>query len=175
MFYIVGHDMNINSSACRMIIMTSYVTTTVLLAAYSAALVSFMTVQDFKLPFSSFRELLQHRHYRLGALPGSAQITYFEVRHQHWHRVSARPVANLSLYCLNERCFPHFTYHPPSGFSHSTWSQASCTHLTASSHLLLCLENILFPIGPLRQNSVSISCLPHYTCIFSTPKLSVFQ
>ncbi|XP_033611186.1 probable glutamate receptor [Cryptotermes secundus] len=73
-----GHDMNMNSSACRMIIMTSYVTTTVLLAAYSAALVSFMTVQDFKLPFSSFQELLQLRHYRLGTLAGSAQISYFE-------------------------------------------------------------------------------------------------
>jgi hypothetical protein len=61
--------------------MTSYVTTTVLMAAYSAALVSSMTVQDFKLPFSSFRELLQLRHYRLGTLSGSAQISYFEVRH----------------------------------------------------------------------------------------------
>lgn len=78
--------MNMNSSACRMIIMTSYVTTTVLLAAYSAALVSFMTVQDFKLPFSSFRELLHLRNYRLGTLSGSAQISYFEVRHYHWHR-----------------------------------------------------------------------------------------
>jgi hypothetical protein len=78
---LVGHDMNISSSACRMIIMTSYVTTTVLLAAYSAALVSFMAVQDFRLPFSSFRELLQLKSYRLGTLSGSAQISYFHVRH----------------------------------------------------------------------------------------------
>jgi hypothetical protein len=63
-----------------MIIVTSYVTTTVLLAAYSAALVSFMTVQDTKLPFASFRELLEHGEYRLGTLQGTAHISYFNVR-----------------------------------------------------------------------------------------------
>lgn len=152
--------MNINSSACRMIIMTSYVTTTVLLAAYSAALVSFMTVQDFKLPFSSFRELLQLRHYRLGALSGSAQISYFEVRHYYWHRLSARPGAFLSVYCLGAASPTSRTIrlkcsvtardlkHPPQV-------------LTDSSHLLfLYLEYMRFPIGPIRQNNVSISFPP---------------
>jgi hypothetical protein len=75
-----GHDLNINSSACRVIVMTSYVTTTVLLAAYSAALISFMTLQDFKLPFSSFQELVRHKEYRLVTLPGTAQMSYFDVR-----------------------------------------------------------------------------------------------
>jgi len=60
--------------------MTSYVTTTVLLAAYSAALVSFMTLQEVKLPFTSFREMLLHKHYRLGTLAGTAHISHFEVR-----------------------------------------------------------------------------------------------
>jgi hypothetical protein len=63
-----------------MIVMTSYVTTTVLLAAYSAALVSFMAVQEIRLPFKSFPEMLLQKHYRLGTLAGSAQISYFEVR-----------------------------------------------------------------------------------------------
>jgi hypothetical protein len=79
MFSTAGHDLNINSTAFRVIVMTSYVTTTVLLAAYSAALISFMTVQDFKLPFTSFRELVQHRQYKLGTQSGTAQISYFDV------------------------------------------------------------------------------------------------
>jgi hypothetical protein len=82
--------MNINSSACRVIFLTSYVTTTVLLAAYSAALVSFMAVQDLRLPFSSFRELLQHKQYRLGMLTGSAHISYFDVGHSHWQGLTER-------------------------------------------------------------------------------------
>ena len=79
--------MNINSSSFRAIIVTSYVTTTVLLAAYSAALVSFMTVQYVKLPFATFRELLQHSGYRLGTLQGTAHISYFNVRNDITHAV----------------------------------------------------------------------------------------
>jgi hypothetical protein len=63
-----------------MIIVTSYVTTTVLLAAYSAALISFMTVQDIKLPFTTFRGLLEHGEYRMGTLQGTAHISFFNVR-----------------------------------------------------------------------------------------------
>jgi hypothetical protein len=69
-----------------MIIVTSYLTTTVLLAAYSAALISFMTVQNVKLPFTTFEELLQHGEYRLGTLQGTAHISYFNVRTNVPHR-----------------------------------------------------------------------------------------
>jgi len=72
--------MNINSSSFRMIIVTSYVTTTVLLAAYSAALISFMAVQNVMLPFTTFEGLLQHDEYRLGTQQGTAHISYFNVR-----------------------------------------------------------------------------------------------
>jgi len=77
---ITGYDMNINSSSFRMIIVTSYVTTTVLLAAYSAALISFMTVQFVTMPFTTFEGLLQHDEYRLGIMQGTAHISYFNVR-----------------------------------------------------------------------------------------------
>jgi hypothetical protein len=76
---ITGYDMNINSSSFRMTIVTSNVTTTVLLAAYSAALISFMTVQNVKLPFTTFEGLLQHGEYRLGTEQGTAYISYFKV------------------------------------------------------------------------------------------------
>jgi hypothetical protein len=72
--------MNINSLSFRIIIVTSYVTITVLLAAYSAALISFMTVQDIQLPFTTFEGLLQHGEYRLATAQGTAYISYFNVR-----------------------------------------------------------------------------------------------
>ena len=72
--------MNSNSSSFRIIIVTSYVTTTVLLAAYSAALISFMTVQIITLPFTKYEGLLQHDEYRMGILQGTAHISYFNVR-----------------------------------------------------------------------------------------------
>ena len=77
---ITGYDMNINSPSFRTTIVTSYVTTTVLLAAYSAALISFMTVQIVTLPFTTFEGLLQHDEYRVGILQGTATISYFNVR-----------------------------------------------------------------------------------------------
>jgi hypothetical protein len=72
--------MNINSSSFRMTILTSYLTTTVLLAAYSAALVSFITVQHVKLPFTTFEEMLQNGEYRLGTEQGTVLINIFKVR-----------------------------------------------------------------------------------------------
>ena len=80
MLAITGYDMSINSSSFRMIIVTSYVTTTVLLAAYSAALISFMTVQTVTLPFTTFEGLLQHDEYRLAVEQGTAHISFFNVR-----------------------------------------------------------------------------------------------
>jgi hypothetical protein len=77
---VAGYDMQINSSSFRMITVTSYVTITVLLAAYSAALISFVTVQNVKLPFTTFQGLLQQAEYRLTTVQGTAYISYFNVR-----------------------------------------------------------------------------------------------
>ena len=87
-----------------MITVTSYVTTTVFLAAYSAALISFMAVQDVKLPFTTFRGLLQHREYRLGTLQGTAHISYFYVRSdgprlaQHTSRATSLSDSDAGLF-----------------------------------------------------------------------------
>ncbi|PSN32789.1 Ionotropic receptor 186 [Blattella germanica] len=73
-----GLDMQISSSGCRAIIVTSHLTTTVLLAAYSAALISSLTVQDMKLPFSTYNDLLKYREYTLSTTAGTAMLTYFQ-------------------------------------------------------------------------------------------------
>jgi hypothetical protein len=58
---------------------TAYVAGLVLVAAYSAALVSFLTVQRSELPFTSFQGLLEDGTYKLGVTKG-AEVSYFSVR-----------------------------------------------------------------------------------------------
>jgi hypothetical protein len=58
---------------------TAYVVGLVLVAAYSAALVSFLTVQRSELPFTSFHGLLEDGTYKLGVTKG-AEVSYFSVR-----------------------------------------------------------------------------------------------
>ncbi|PSN32790.1 Ionotropic receptor 187 [Blattella germanica] len=73
-----GLDMQISSSGFRAIIVTSHLTTTVLLAAYSAALISSLTFQDVKLPFSTYNDLLKYREYTLSTTSGTEMLTYFQ-------------------------------------------------------------------------------------------------
>ncbi|KAJ9585825.1 hypothetical protein L9F63_020527 [Diploptera punctata] len=61
--------------SARVIYITAHMVLTVMAAAYSGALVSFLSARHYKLPFTSFQGLLDGR-YRLGVLQGSAQFTY---------------------------------------------------------------------------------------------------
>jgi hypothetical protein len=58
--------------------LTSYLVGYVLVAAYSAALVSFLAVQRDELPFTSFEGLLEDGTYKLGVTKG-AEVSYFSV------------------------------------------------------------------------------------------------
>jgi hypothetical protein len=58
--------------------LTAYIVGYVLVAAYSAALVSFLAVQRDELPFTSFAGLLEDGTYQLGITRG-AEATYFSV------------------------------------------------------------------------------------------------
>ena len=51
----------------------------VVVAAYSATLVSFLTVIDEGLPFESLTDLKQLRTHRLGILKGSVLEEFFQV------------------------------------------------------------------------------------------------
>jgi hypothetical protein len=75
----VGSMVNVQSSAIRAISVTSYLTATVVMAAYSAAFISYLTVQDLQLPFTTFEGLLNDGRYRLLAVNGTAQLNYFDV------------------------------------------------------------------------------------------------
>jgi hypothetical protein len=77
---LAGREAMPRSWPCRVVYLTSYVVGLVLVAAYSAALVSFLTVQRDELPFTSFSGLLEDGTYKLGVTKG-AEVSYFSVRH----------------------------------------------------------------------------------------------
>jgi hypothetical protein len=74
-----GRESIPRSWPCRVVYFTAYVVGLVLVAAYSAALVSFLTVQRSELPFASFQGLLEDGTYKLGITKG-AEVSYFSVR-----------------------------------------------------------------------------------------------
>jgi len=77
---ISGHETTPNSWPCLSVFLTGYLTGVVLLAAYSGALTSFLSVQTRgEPPFRGFQGLLNEGSYRLGVSNGSA-VDMFRVR-----------------------------------------------------------------------------------------------
>jgi len=66
-------------SACRVLYLTAYLTAVILLAAYSATLISFLTVRTVKLPFNDLEEFLTAGTHKLGALEHSTVLSQFMV------------------------------------------------------------------------------------------------
>ena len=66
-----GHDITPRSTSCRLVYITAYFTALVLLAAYSAALISSLTVYRSNLPFRDLEGILRDRTYKLGVIDKS--------------------------------------------------------------------------------------------------------
>jgi hypothetical protein len=73
------HD-HLKSASGRIVILTSYMTSLVLLAGYSASLISSLAVQPRHLPFRDLQGLLYDGSYRLGVLQNSFTLNNFDVR-----------------------------------------------------------------------------------------------
>jgi hypothetical protein len=63
----------------RIVILTSYIMSLVLMAVYSAFLISSLAVQHQHLPFRDLQGLLYDGSYRLGILRNSSYINMFNV------------------------------------------------------------------------------------------------
>jgi hypothetical protein len=59
--------------------MTSYLTAVVLVASYSAGIISYLTLRTSPLPFTDFRGILEDGSYQLGIVPNGAKLDYFKV------------------------------------------------------------------------------------------------
>jgi hypothetical protein len=66
-----GHDITPRSTSCRLVYITAYFTALVLLAAYSAALISSLTVYRSNLPFQDLEGILRDKTYKLGVMDKS--------------------------------------------------------------------------------------------------------
>jgi hypothetical protein len=79
---ITGHDMTGRAMCIRVLFLAAHMTSAVLLAAYSAGLISSLTVETVNLPFTTFKELLSVGTYMAGVVNNSAAISLFSVRTQ---------------------------------------------------------------------------------------------
>jgi len=64
----------------RMVHFVIHITAVVILAAYSAALISFLTLKTFVMPFTTMEGLLKDKTYRFGVIGDSADFSFFKVR-----------------------------------------------------------------------------------------------
>ncbi|KDR11376.1 hypothetical protein L798_14896, partial [Zootermopsis nevadensis] len=71
-----GQDSTPKSWSCRAVYLTSYLVGVVLLAAYSAALISFLAVKRTVLPFQTLQELVNDGTYKFYLASGDL-LTYF--------------------------------------------------------------------------------------------------
>jgi len=81
---VTGQPEVFKSISGRIVIFTSYMVSIVLMAAYSAFLISSLAVQHQDLPFRDLQGLLHDGSYRLGILRNSYGFNIFEVcRRKH--------------------------------------------------------------------------------------------
>jgi hypothetical protein len=74
----IGQDSTPKSWPCRAVYLTSYLVGVVLLAAYSAALISFLAVKRAVMPFETLHEMLGDETYHLD-VPSGNELFFFRV------------------------------------------------------------------------------------------------
>ncbi|KAM0730699.1 putative glutamate receptor [Formica fusca] len=62
----------------RMVHLVTYLTAVIILAAYSAALISFLTVNTFVMPFTTMEGLLKDESFRCGVIGNSAYYAFLQ-------------------------------------------------------------------------------------------------
>ena len=76
---VTGQPDVLKNTSGRIVILTSHLTSLVLMAAYSAFLISSLAVQHQHLPFRDLQGLLNEGSYRLGVVRNSSQSNLFDV------------------------------------------------------------------------------------------------
>ena len=74
-----GHDMLCRATSIRVVFLAAHLTAVVLLSAYSAGLLSSLTMDNKNLPFRTFEELLKAGSYMAGVAMNSAAIEFLSV------------------------------------------------------------------------------------------------
>ena len=74
-----GQRDEVKNTSGRIVILMSYMMSVVLLAAYSAFLISSLAVQPRDLPFRDLQGLVHEGSYKLGVVDGTSTINIFDV------------------------------------------------------------------------------------------------
>ena len=74
-----GQPYGLKSASGRIVILTSYMTSLVILAGYSASLTSSLAVERRYLPFRDLQGLLHDGSYKLGLVGKTSTIDIFKV------------------------------------------------------------------------------------------------
>jgi hypothetical protein len=77
--WFTGQPDEVKSTSGRIVMLTTYVTSMVLMAAYLAFLISSLAVEHQRLPFKDFQGLLDDGSYRLGVMRDSHHFNMFNV------------------------------------------------------------------------------------------------
>jgi len=77
--FVTGQPEVLKNTSGRIVMMTSHLTSLVLMAAYSAFLISSLSVQHQHLPFRDLQGLLYDGSYRLGVMRNTFQFNMFDV------------------------------------------------------------------------------------------------
>jgi len=76
---VTGQPDEVTSTSRKIVNLTSYMTSLVLMAAYSAFLISILAVQHQHLPFRDLQGLLYDGSYRLGVWRNGSDFNMFDV------------------------------------------------------------------------------------------------
>jgi hypothetical protein len=77
--WFTGQPDEVKNTSGRIVMLTTYVTSIVLMAAYSAFLISSLAVQRQHLPFRDLQGLFDDGSYRLGVARDSSYFNIFSV------------------------------------------------------------------------------------------------
>ncbi|KAJ9596881.1 hypothetical protein L9F63_012137 [Diploptera punctata] len=78
-----GQDMTYRSVSVRTAFLVAHFTAVVLMAAYSAGLISSLTIATLNLPFTTYKEMLHDGTYKAGVAAKSSGIGLFKVSKDH--------------------------------------------------------------------------------------------
>ncbi|PSN56459.1 Ionotropic receptor 163 [Blattella germanica] len=73
-----GHETTPQAWSCRLIFITAYFTYLIIISAYSAIFISFLTVEHHEIPFTTFQELLETESYEFGTYGHELYVGMFE-------------------------------------------------------------------------------------------------
>jgi hypothetical protein len=102
--YVTGQPEVFKSTSGRIVILTLHLTSLVLMAAYSAFLISSLAVQHHDLPFRDLQGLLYDGSYKLGVWRNSYQFNTFSVWGINYLWPDNLVVFGLGLWKNLEKC-----------------------------------------------------------------------